>query len=197
MARLAGFPVSTVNSWKRRDNIPRAQIPAILAAARGHEPRHVDERDQWEPTGPSEHYADIEGPEPPKFLNTERPERPGRGIIPAWYPESEFRRRGFILSLGQWGPHVMAIGARGLERSGYGGRWDETFEQLCASYSVIIVDTGSLQSHVPFLWRNDATQMLLVIDSERVTVDDLHEFKRFSGLSKLRPTGTILNNASN
>ncbi len=194
LARLAGLPVSTVNGWKRRDSIPKSQIPAILVAARSHEAREKDESDQWEPAAPYRHHGRVDGPESPTFMRPERPKPPGQKVLPAWYPESEFRRRGFIVSLGQWGPHVMAIGARGLERSGYGGNWDETFGQLCASYSVIVVDAGSLESHVPFLWRDKASQMLLVVDSARTTIEELREFKRFSGLSKLQITGTILNN---
>ncbi len=195
LANALDMPMTTVQGWETENHIPELYHATIRLAARDR--------------GGSLDAAElpITSPAPPPTTQEHDPPRNRRtslippeaashayeDVLPVWQSDAARPGERFIVSLGEAGPDVMALGTCGLNGSGYGRRWENTFRQLRETYSVIIIDASSLETPIPKMWREQTTQTLLVIDSTKTTANELRRMSRLTDLPSLRLSGTILN----
>ena len=62
-----------------------------------------------------------------------------------------------------------------------------------ARYDVIVVDAGSLQQGLAHFWSRMASQVLLVVDTTRTTVQALERLGKELKTAKLALSGVVLN----
>ena len=203
LANALDMPESTVQSWEAENRIPDLYHATVRLAARD---RGGSLDAAALPTQPAQESNAVELPPPPaperdpqstplggSPIQPETASQMNEDALPVWQPDGVRPEERFIVSLGEAGPHVMALGTCGLNGSGYGPRWENTFRQLRETYSVIIVDASSLDTAIPRLWREQTSQTLLVIDSTKTTANELRRMSRLTDLSSLGLSGTILN----
>ncbi len=197
LADALDMPMTTVQGWETQNHIPDLYHATIRVAA----------RERGKGLGAAELPFTSPAPTPPPSAPEENPPQTRRAtlvppatvseanedVLPVWQPDAARPEERFIVSLGSAGPHVMALGTCGLNGSGYGRRWENTFRQLRETYSVIIVDASSLETPIPKMWREQTSQTLLVIDSTKTTANELRRMSRLTDLPSLGLSGTILN----
>lgn len=216
LANALDMPTATVQVWEAENRIPDLYHATIRLAARDRG-GSLGAAELPPPSGPAQqkpprvrrrnlNAVDIPSPSPstrkegrprdrrPSMVSPEtKTSQASEDVLPVWQPDAARPDERFIVSMGEAGPHVMAIGTRGLNGSGYGRRWENTFRQLRETYGVIIVDASSLETPIPKIWRDQTSQNLLVIDSTKTTANELRRMSRLTDLSSLRLSGTILN----
>ncbi len=75
----------------------------------------------------------------------------------------------------------------------YSPSWNATFDPLRSKYSAIVVDTGSLQTDIPYIWSRLADHTILVVDCRTTTHEMLERLRKDLKSSDLRLSGFILN----
>ena len=195
LANALDMPMTTVQGWETENHIPDLYHATIRLAAR----ERGGSLDTAElpftspaPT-PSAQEQDAPRARRASLIPPETAPQADEDVLPVWQTNSARPEERFIVSLGEAGPDVMALGTCGLNGSGYGRRWENTFKQLRETYSVIIVDASSLETPIPKMWRDQTSQTLLVIDSAKTTANELRRMSRLNDLPGLRLSGTILN----
>lgn len=208
------MPTTMVQGWEKANYIPElyhatvrlaardrggsldaAELPSPSGGAKQNPPRMRSRGpDGVELPSPSTQKEGRPRDRQPSMVSPEtKTSQTSEDFLPVWQPDAARPDERFIVSMGEAGPHVMAIGTRGLNGSGYGRRWENTFRQLRETYGVIIVDASSLETPIPKIWRDQTSQNLLVIDSTKTTANELRRMSRLTDLSSLRLSGTILN----
>ena len=100
-----------------------------------------------------------------------------------------------VYSVDDWDVDLLAL-ASGRNGNGLalrGPQWEDYFSAMRARYDVIVVDTGSLQEGALQFWASVASQILLVVDTTRTTVQALERLAKELKTSKLAMTGVVLN----
>jgi Mrp family chromosome partitioning ATPase len=97
-----------------------------------------------------------------------------------------------IYAIDEWDVDLLAVsGANG--RLLDGPQWEDFFSAMRARYDVIVVDAGSLQQGLAHFWSRVASQVLLVVDSTRTTVQALERLGKELKTAKLALSGVVLN----
>jgi len=97
-----------------------------------------------------------------------------------------------IHSIDDWDVDLLAVSAadgRLLE----GPQWEDFFSAMRTRYDVIVVDAGSLQQGLVHIWSAVASQLLLVVDTTRTTVQALERLAKELKSAKLAMSGVVLN----
>lgn len=87
----------------------------------------------------------------------------------------------------------------GLATSSDGGqafdanRWEKFTSGLRSRYDIIVVDAGTLKSGVPQFWSDSASQIVLVIDSSRTSVNALERLRKELKDAGMTLSGVIMN----
>lgn len=92
-----------------------------------------------------------------------------------------------------WGVHTLALSSSSADQYAQSFDWEDYFAVLRARYDVILVDAGSLETSMPYLWADAANQVLLVVDTTRTTVKALERLQKSLSSTSLSLTGVILN----
>ena len=88
---------------------------------------------------------------------------------------------------------ALAAGRAGERLAPEGPQWEDYLSAMRARYDVIVVDTGSLQEGALRLWAGVASQVLLVVDTTRTTVQALERLAKDLKSAKQAITGVVLN----
>jgi len=98
-----------------------------------------------------------------------------------------------IQRLDKHGIDILTLGTDQSTPLAYDGSWQTVLAQLRSTYDLMLVDAGSLQTQTPLTWSRWATQLLLVVDTNRTTVEALERLKKDLQHFPLVLTGVILN----
>ena len=193
LANALDMPMTTIQGWETENHIPDLYHATIRLAARDRGGSLDAAELPFTSPSPSAQEQDPPRVRRGSLIPPETASQANEDVLPIWQPDAARPEERFIVTLGDAGPDVMALGTCGLNGSGYGRRWENTFRQLRETYSVIIIDASSLETPIPKMWREQTSQTLLVIDSTKTTANELRRMSRLTDLASLRLSGTILN----
>ncbi len=100
-----------------------------------------------------------------------------------------------VLPVPAWDVDLLALASSG---NGDGlamnsPQWEDYFSAMRARYDVIVVDAGSIHEGALQFWASVSSQILLVVDTTRTTVQALERLAKDLKTSKLAMTGVVLN----
>ena len=100
-----------------------------------------------------------------------------------------------VEQVAEWQVDLLAMAAarNGESPIQQGPAWDDYLSAMRARYDVIVVDTGSLQAGALQLWAGIASQVLLVVDTTRTTVQALERLGKDLKSANQALTGVVLN----
>ncbi len=93
------------------------------------------------------------------------------------------------LGVGNSLPVVQMANTHALESAA----WPAVLDQLRQRYAIVLVDAGSIESNMPYLWSRWATRMVLVIDASQTTIPELERRRSEAADFGFRLHGAILN----
>ncbi len=92
-----------------------------------------------------------------------------------------------------WGVDLLDLAVAKEDQASFAQVWQDFFSGLRARYDVIIVDAGALTSRAPYDWSDGTSQVLLVVDTDRTTVEALSRLRKELKTAKLKLGGIVLN----
>lgn len=98
-----------------------------------------------------------------------------------------------IAEIDGWGVDGITLAPNGRRHFLYEPQWEDYFSALRTHYDVIVVDAGSLETGTPYHWANAPSQVLLVVDASRTTVQALERLREELRSANLDLTAVVLN----
>ncbi len=98
-----------------------------------------------------------------------------------------------VIKIDNWGVDAMALANGADGRFPYENGWSDTFENLRNRYDVVVVDAGALSTDTPYRWASVSTQVILVIDTQRTTVQAIERLRDELSNATLTLSSVVLN----